>query len=49
MHYLEGEVGDSNGPVPMEVGAVKGSDKKGDKGNKGYGKGKYGKSFWKVR
>ena len=34
---------DGHGPVPMEVGAMKG--KKGDKGKKGYGKGKYGKSF----
>ena len=44
MNYLEAEVDDSNGPVPMEVGAVRG-----DKGKKGYGKGKYGKRLWKVR
>ena len=37
---------DGRGPVPMEVGAMKG--KKGDKGKKGYGKGKYGKSFGKY-
>ena len=51
MNYLEAEVDDSNGPVPMDVGAMKGSDTKGDKGKKGYGKGKYckssGKSFAK--
>ena len=43
MNYLEAE-GDSHGPVPMEVGAMKG--KKGDKGKKGYGKsfGKYDKN-----
>ena len=35
-----------HGPVPMEVGAMKG--KKGDKGKKGYGKGTYGKSFGKY-
>ena len=35
MNYLEAE-DDGHGPVPMEVGAVKG--KKGDKGKKGYGK-----------
>ena len=29
----------------MDVGAMKGPDKKGDKGKKGYGKSKYGKSF----
>ena len=34
--------------VPMEVGAMKGSGKKGDEGKKGYGKGKYGKSFGKY-
>ena len=37
---------DGHGPVPMEVGAMKG--KKGDKGKKDYGKGKYGKSFGKY-
>ena len=48
MNYLDAE-DDTNGPVPMEVGAMKGSGKKGyDKVNKGYGKGKYGKSFSKY-
>ena len=37
MNYLEAE-DDGHGPVPMEVGAMKG--KKGDRGKKGYGKGK---------
>ena len=37
---------DGHGPVPIEVGAMKG--KKGDKGKKGKGKGKYGKSFGKY-
>ena len=46
MNYLEAE-DHGHGPVPMEVGALKG--KIGDKGKKGYGKGKYDKSFWKVR
>ena len=46
MNYLEAE-DDGHGPVPMEVGAMKG--KKRDKSKKGYGKGKYGKSFRKVR
>ena len=46
MNYLEAE-DHGHGPVPMEVGALKG--KKGDKGKKGYGKGKYDKSFGKVR
>ena len=46
MNYLEAE-DDGHGPVPMEVGALKG--KKGDKGKKGYGKGKNDKSFGKVR
>ena len=32
--------------VPMEVGPMKG--KKGDRGKKGYGKGKFGKKFGKV-
>ena len=43
MNYLEAE-DDGHGPVPMEVGAMKG--KKGDKGKKGYGKsfGKYDKN-----
>ena len=40
MNYLEAE-DDGHGPVPMEVGAMKG--KKGDRGKKGYGKGKFGK------
>ena len=42
--YLEAE-DDGHGPVPMEVGAMKG--KKGDKGKNGYGKGRYCKSFGK--
>ena len=42
MSYLGAE-DDGHGPAPMEVGAMKG--KKGDKGKKGYGKGKYGNSF----
>ena len=45
MNYLEAE-DDGHGPVPMEVGAMKG--KKGDKGKKGFGKGKYGKNFGKY-
>ena len=45
MNYLEAE-DDGHGPVPMEVGAMKG--KKGGKGRKGYGIGKYGKSFGKY-
>ena len=45
MEYLEAE-DDGHGLVPMEVEAMKG--KKGDKGKKGYGKGKYGKSFGKY-
>ena len=45
MNYLEAE-DDGHGAVPMEVGAMKG--KKGDKGKKGYGKGKYGKSLEKY-
>ena len=44
-NYLEAE-DDGHGPVPMEVGAMKG--KKGGKGKKGYGIGKYGKSFGKY-
>ena len=32
----------------MEVGAIKGSDRKGDKTKKGNGKGKHGKSFGKF-
>ena len=32
MNYLEAEVDDPNGPVLMDVGAMKGSDTKGDKG-----------------
>ena len=47
MNYLEAE-DDTNGSVPMEVGAMKGSGKKSAKGKKGYGKGKYGKSFGKY-
>ena len=46
MNYLEAE-DDGHGPVPMEVGALKG--KIGDKGKKGYGKGKNDKIFGKVR
>ena len=38
MNYVEAE-DDGHGPVPMEVGAMKG--KKGDKGKKGYGKRRY--------
>ena len=45
MNYLEAE-DDGHGPVPMEVGAMKG--KKGDRGKKGYGKGKFGKSLGKY-
>ena len=45
MNYLEAE-DDGHVPVPMEVGAMKG--KKGDRGKKGYGKGKFGKSFGKY-
>ena len=45
MNYLEAE-DDGHGPVPMEVGAMKG--KNGDNGKKGYGKGKYGKSLGKY-
>ena len=37
INFLEAE-DDGHGPVPMEVGAVKG--KKGERGKKGYGKGK---------
>ena len=44
MNYLEAEH-DGHGPVPMELGAMKG--KKGDKGKKGHGQGKYGKSIGK--
>ena len=44
MNYLEAE-DDGHGPVPMEVGAMKG--KKGDRGKKGYGKGKSGKILGK--
>ena len=46
MSYLETE-DDGYGPVPMEVGAMKG--KKGDRGKKGCGQGKYGNIFGKVR
>ena len=42
MNYLEAE-DDGHGPVPMEVGAMKG--KQGDKGKKGYGMEKYDKSI----
>ena len=45
MNYLKAE-DDGHGPVPMEVGAMKG--KKGDRGKKGYGKGKFGKSLGKY-
>ena len=45
MNYLEAE-DDGHGRVPMEVGAMKG--KKGDRGKKGYGKGKFGKSLGKY-
>ena len=45
MNYLEAE-DDGLGPVPMEVGAMKG--KKGDRGKKGYGKGKFGKNLGKY-
>ena len=45
MNYLEAE-DDGHGPVPMEAGAMMG--KKGDKGKKGYGKGKYCKSLGKY-
>ena len=45
MSCLEAE-DDGHGPVPMEVGAMKG--KKGDRGKKGYGKGKYDKSLGKC-
>ena len=45
MNYLEAE-DDGHGPVPMEVGAMKG--KRGDKSKKGYGKRKYGKSLGKY-
>ena len=45
MNYLEAE-DDGHGPVPMEVGAMEG--KKGDRGKKGYGKGKFGESTTKV-
>ena len=44
MNYLEAE-DDGHCPVLMEVGAMKG--KRGDKGKKGYGKKKFGKSFGK--
>ena len=47
MINLEAEVDDSNGPVPMDVGAMKGSVTKGVKGMKGCGKGKYGKNSGK--
>ena len=45
MNYVEAE-DDGDGPVPMEVGAMKG--RKGEKGNKGYSKGKCGKNFGKY-
>ena len=44
-NYLDAE-DDGHGLVPMEVEAMKG--KKGDKGKKGYGKGKKGRSFGKY-
>ena len=40
VNCLEAEVDDSSGPVPLQVGVMKGSYKKGGKGNKGHGKGK---------
>ena len=43
---LLGSWDDGHGPVPMEVGAMKG--KKGDRGKKGYGKGKFGKNLRKY-
>ena len=46
MNFLEAE-DDGHGPVPMEVGAMKG--KKGDRRKKGYGKGKFGKVRRKQR
>ena len=50
MNYLEAEVEDHDGPDPMDVGAMKRSDTKGDKGKKGYGKGKkIWQELWKVR
>ena len=45
MSYLEAE-DDGHGPVPMEVGAMKG--KKRDRGKNGYGKGKFGKKLGKY-
>ena len=45
MNYLEAE-DDGHGPVPMEVGAMK--SKKGDRGKKGCGKGKFGNSLGKY-
>ena len=45
MNHLEAE-DDGHGPVPMEVGAMKG--KKGDRGKKGYGKGNFGKHLGKY-
>ena len=45
MNYMEAG-DDGHGPVPMEVGAMKG--KKGDRGKKGYGKGKIGKNLGKY-
>ena len=41
MNCLEAEVDDRNGPVPMDVGAMKGSDTKGDKMK--------WQELWKVR
>ena len=46
MNYLEAE-DDDHGPVPMEVGAMKG--KKGDRGKKGHGKRKSCQKIGKVR
>ena len=45
MNHLEAE-DDGHGPVPMEVGAMKG--KKGDRGKKGNGKGTFGKNLGKY-
>ena len=46
MNCLEAE-DDGHGPVPMEVGAMKG--KKGDRGKKCFGKRKMWQKFGKVR
>ena len=41
---MEAELDEPNGTAPMDVGAVKVSDKMGDKSKKGYGKGNMEKS-----